>query len=223
LVRGVFAAGISRWTPARKRRILGASLLASTLYLLIGVGLHQMITRDLVQTLREENPQLRIERLRAYPTIFQPWLRSFVARTDQGLYTGLHSWQERDCPSWQIHRAANTTREGKDILSSWEGELLSWFADGDVGVFSAEASPGSRAETVRLEDLRYAWASAGARGMWGLEARFQDGQRAGPITRIARPSLAAADAARLLRLLLGRLPEAAGGWHRPGRCLVRTR
>lgn len=224
---GVFAVASAWFRPTNRRRILGAALVFSSAYLLIGVGLHSAITRDIEHMLKQEYPQLRIERVRAYPTIFQPWLRSFVARTDQGLYTGLHSWQQWDCPSWQIHPAATDSPEAQDLLRSWEGELLLWFADGDLGAFTQAAPPNSNVRTVRLEDLRYGWASAQARGMWGIEARFESGQRIGPITRIARPEPTPGDLGRILRLLRGRLPEASAsatssplseGWHRPKHC-----
>ncbi len=227
---GVFAIASAQFKAKQERRFLGAALVASTLYLFIGLGVSHAITRDLAKILQEEDPQIRIERIRAYPTLFQPWLRSFVVRTDQGLYTGLHSWQEWDCPSWQIHPAATVSPEGQDILSTWEGELLLWFADGDVGAFTttvSPTSPTSKRRIVRLEDLRYGWVSAEARGMWGLEAAFENGRRVGPITRIPRPEPTPEDFGRILRLLRGQLPEVSAsasaqvpsdGWHRPKHC-----
>ncbi|MFK7898746.1 MAG: metal-dependent hydrolase [Myxococcota bacterium] len=227
LAFGVFAAGFSSFSAKRKRLFLGGSLVLSTLYLLIGVGVHHAVTQDLEDVLRADaekaGQSLRIERVRAYPTIFQPWLRSFVARTDQGVYAGLHSWPEWDCPSWQVHPAPAASPEAQEMLSTWEGRLLDWFADGDLGAFVTPAATPGGPETIRLEDLRYAWASAGARGMWGLEAPFQAGQRAGPLLRTPRPNPSADDARRLLRLLQGKLPAAENGWHRPAHCLGQAR
>ena len=118
------------------------------------------------------------------------------------------------------------------MLATWEGALLLWFADGDLGIFAEPTQTNSKRPrrstpiTVRLEDLRYGWASPNARGMWGLEAKFLNGERISPIRRIARPTPTAMDASRIGGLLLGRLPKASSvtsgktGWHRPELSLI---
>ncbi len=94
--------------------------------------------------------------------------------------------------------------------------MLDWFADGDL-IAVVDAEPGGE-RRVRLEDVRYAWASAEARGMWGIEARVgADGALLARPRRFARRGPDVADFERLSRLLRGRLPRDPA-WHRPAGC-----
>ena len=217
---GVFCAAMRRRPEAWRRRRLAAALAFSTAYLLAGLGVNAWVVRDLREALAPEIARTGaggIERVRAYPTIFQPWLRSFVLRTPNTVFVGLHSWQEAGCPAWQTHARPATTPAIRAVESSWEGQLLAWFADGDVATFvTRESEALSRG---RIEDLRYSWASPNARGLWGLEARVdRRGKIMGRVERLDRITPETDDFARIGRLLRGRLPEAGDGWRRPAHC-----
>ena len=213
LAAGVVAVALRRFGDRVGRRLLYASLGLSTAYLLAGLAVNQWVVEDIRRALTEIGQPLG--RIRAYPTIFQPWLRSFVARSDEQILVGLHSWTDPGCPSWRIHPRGGTSPESRLALESWEGRLLTWFADGDIGVFE---EPGPRGVGIRIEDLRYSWSNAGGRGMWGLETFVRDGEL-GPIRRFDRPPLDPNDLGRFRRLLRGQLPGPASGWSRPTRCL----
>ena len=221
---GVFCAAIRRRPERWRRRRLLAALALSTGYLLAGVGVNAWVLRDLRESLAAEIERTQagdIERIRAYPTIFQPWLRSFVARTPSAIFVGLHSWQEAGCPAWQRHVRPPPTPALRSLRSSWEGQLLEWFADGDVGYFVSRESP--EPDRIRMEDLRYSWASPDARGLWGIEARIgRRGELIGGIERLDRITPDADGYARVGRLLRGRLPEPGDGWHRPAHCGARA-
>ena len=223
---GVLCAALRNFSEAKRRRALVVCLLLSTSYLLAGLVVNRWVELDLRDALAEdmraaqglrEGEEAEVERVRAYPTIFQPWLRSFVVRTPNRVFVGLHSWMEAGCPAWQVYERPLPTRTIEAVTSSWEGELLSWFADGDTATF-LHSEPGGLTH-VRIEDVRYSWASPNARGMWGLEARVNgDAEIVGGIHRISRISPSTGDFTRIGRLLRGRLPDAEDGWQRPSNC-----
>ena len=214
LAAGVLCAGLRSIDPIWRRRALVAGLTTSSLYLGVGLVVNQLVTEDLRRLIGREAPV--IERVRAYPTIFQPWLRSFVVRAPDDVYVGLHSWQEAACPVWRKRPRARNDPAVAAVLETWEGALFAWFSDGDW-IAMRHGEPGGITR-VRLEDVRYAWASDDARGMWGLEARVdRHGDVLGRPRRIARLQPRPADFGRLARLLLGRLPEDPA-WHRPPGC-----
>ncbi len=217
---GVFYAAVRTRPETRRRKVLLVSFLLSSCYLLAGLGVNRWVENDLRRALASEVQSKgggAIERVRAYPTIFQPWLRSFVIRTPETVFVGLHSWMQPGCPAWRAHRRPAPSPAIRAMTESWEGELLSWFADGDTATFVGRDPDGLT--RVRIEDVRYGWASPDARGMWGLEARFdQRGQIVGKINRLDRISFSVEDLARIGRLLRGQLPEAGEGWQRPSNC-----
>lgn len=221
LLAGVLCVA-SRRTPERaKRRGLVVCLALSTSYLLAGLGVNQWVKHDVRSALAEVAP--RIDRVRAYPTIFQPWLRSFVVQTPDAVYVGLHSWWSPGCPSWQAHPRPQPDPGLEAVRASWQGELLEWFADGDVGVFQTPR-PGGSGRRIRIEDLRYSWWSPDARGMWGIQADLDDQDRLmAPIERLDRISVDERDLDRFLGLLAGRLPNSEDGWSRPSICEVGPR
>jgi len=217
LAIGVAMAASRALSPETRRRGLVAGLSLSSLYLAFGLAVNQWVIRDLRSTLETEAPN--IERIRAYPTIFQPWLRSFVVRTPDALYVGLHSWQEAGCPAWQKHVRPPDSPALRTVKSTWQAEMLEWFADGDVATF-VHREPGGLTH-LRFEDVRYSWASPNARGMWGLEARVdREGSLVGDPVRLGRAPTTSMDFERIGKLLLGRLPEATDGWQRPSSCLA---
>jgi inner membrane protein len=217
---GVFLAATQRITPIARRKALILCVALSTSYLFAGLAVNQWVENDLRRAVAEESlggDLSKIERVRAYPTIFQPWLRSFVLRTGDTAFVGLHSWQEAGCPAWQEHSRKAPPPAIPAITDSQEVKLLEWFADGDTATFVRREPNGIR--HVRIEDVRYSWASPNARGMWGLEARVTEhGELLGRIQRFPRPATDAEDIRRVQRLLIGKLPAAGGGWIRPANC-----
>lgn len=212
---GVAIAAARSLSPETRRRGLLVGLSLSTAYLAAGLGINRWVVSDIESALAGETSS--IERIRAYPTIFQPWLRSFVVQTDEAIFVGLHSWQEAGCPTWQRHIHPPTSPALTTVRATWQAEMLEWFADGDVATF-IHHEPGG-VTRVRLEDVRYSWASPNGRGMWGLEARVNaEGMLIGEPMRLARTGPTSADFDRIGRLLTGALPAEKSGWRRPRDC-----
>ena len=211
---GVLCAAWRSLSPEKRHRGLIAGLGLSSIYLAAGLAINQWIENDL--RLRLAPYANTIERVRAYPTFFQPWLRSFVIRTPDAMFVGLHSWPESSCPVWHRHDRRLTDPSSLALRKSWEGELLEWFADGDT-IALVHPQPGGRTH-VRIEDVRYGWASDQGRGMWGVEAVIDaNGELLSPPTRIPRPRFNPSDLSRMLPLLMGELPK-GDTWERPIEC-----
>ena len=182
---GVAAVATRRLSDRVRRGVLVASLVLSTGYLGVGLALNRWVLDDLRRVLVAQD--FEASRVRAYPTVLQPWLRGFVAHTQDGIVVGLHSLTDPGCPSWRVHPVPARTGVVATVLSSWEGRLLEWFADGDVGVFVSPSDYGTR---VRVEDLRYAWSTPDGRGAWAIEAELSGpGRLVGRIRRTERPPL----------------------------------
>lgn len=213
---GVLIAAWRSLPEHTRRKGLALGLALSSAYLILGLLVNRMVEDDLRSAFA--NRATRIDRVRAYPTIFQPWLRSFVVQSPEATYVGLHSWQEWGCPTWQAYPVQPKSIEVEALEATWQGELFEWFADGDT-IRLAHREPGG-VTRVRLEDVRYSWATPDARGMWGLEARVDaQGELISGPTRVPRRSPSPDDFARLSRVLLGQLPAPENGWKRPTECL----
>jgi inner membrane protein len=215
----ILAGGVA-WAAARKHseerghRGLIVALTVSSLYLGMGLWTNHWVVRDLERIVTEEDgPPTRI---RAYPTILQPWLRHFVVHVENRRYVGFHSLANPNCPSWRVHTLPPSNLQIEKTLSSWEGGLLVWFSDGDYGIEERVMPFGT---SVVIDDLRYAWSNAEARGMWGIEARFDtEGEFYGPIRRVSRASPRDRDYDRVWRAMAGQLPGPEEGFSRPAAC-----
>ena len=137
--------------------------------------------------------------------------------TDEVVIVGLHSWQEWRCPAWRVHPKPPPSPALAAVEAAWQTRMLRWHADGDVGTF-LHREPGGVLR-VRLEDVRYSWASPEARGAWGIEARVTEvGELLSNPVRVPRKAPTTGAIAHLGRLLLGRLPGPEDGWERPPDC-----
>jgi inner membrane protein len=211
LAAGV-AAAASRLPQPVRRRSLQASLALSTLYLFGGVAWNAHAERAVRADL--EAAGARIERLDVYPTVLQPWLRFFVAHAGDRVLLGWHTPAAPDCLTWVERAVVSENPRTRALLETWEGRLLTWFADGHVGIEEEERGGGT---VVFADDLRYAWGSGTGRGMWGVAARFDAQDRlVGKVRRFSRAR--GRDADELFGAMAGRLP-ARGAWKTLPACL----
>lgn len=180
LAFGVMAARRSTSTPALARRITATALALSSLYLLAGVGLNEFARADLQ---RLAGPGARIQ---VYPTLLQPFLRRVVLRDEGQVRVGWHSTFRPGCPWWETFPEPTTTPQALDLLATWEGGLMRWFAMDDV-VLRTEPN-GDGGSTVWMEDLRYGLPGLPPdQSMWGVTAHYdQTGRRLGGVTRFRR-------------------------------------
>ncbi len=214
---GVAWAASRNRSPTSGRRAIVLALVFSCVYLGLGVAANAWVVAELRGVFERELGT--VTRIRAYPTILQPWLRHFVVHAGRDRVVGFHSLLRPECPTWRVRRLPEPNPRIDAVLASWPGRLLVWFADGDVGIEERRGPAGS---TVRVDDLRYAWGSQEARGMWGVVADFDaQGARVGPIRRFGRPGRGERDVSRLWRAILGELPGEAEGFRSAASCLGR--
>ncbi len=171
------------WWSVRKRRLAAALALGvSTAYLGYGVLLNHVAGNDLRETLATDAAPLEI---RVYPTLLQPWLRRFVARTPDETRVGLYTMWRRGEPSSSAFANPPADARVDDLLATWEGRTFVWFAMEEITWRVRLDGPYA---TVEVDDLRYGWPNnRPSEGIWGIRAVYDaEGRRAGPIVRYGR-------------------------------------
>ncbi len=162
------------------------ALVLSTAFLFYGLHLnHVAVDEARRQLAARASPALEV---RAYPTLFQPWLRRIVARDGRDVSVGLLS-------TWRPHAIAfRGFREPDDArveaaLATPEARLFTWFA---MGQTTARARQDARGAAVEIDDLRYGDGETPEHGLWGLRIALDArGLPAEPVERFNRRPRAA--------------------------------
>jgi inner membrane protein len=181
LVSGLLAGRLARAHPLLPRRFAAAALAVSSAYMLYGTWLNLEAERDVRNVLAAEGyPDARV---RAYPTIFQPYLRRVVARVDEEVRVGFYTPFRPGEPVWE--RFKPSQHPLIDVLKRTpEGALFIWFAMEEV---TARVTESPHSIVVELEDLRYGYPGTPDQGIWGIRAVFdREGRRLGPVSRFSR-------------------------------------
>lgn len=170
-------------SAARARVAAAIALTLSSLYLGYGVLLNMQAERDLLRTFAAGGAV--DTRIRVYPTLFQPWLRRFVARTPNETRVGLYTpWRPGE-PWWQAFPRPASDPRVTDLLNTWQGQVFTWFAMDEI-TWRIRAAPDTH--VIEVDDLRYGLpGDPPNRGFWGIRAAYDaDGQRLSPVERYAR-------------------------------------
>jgi inner membrane protein len=168
---------------ARSAHVAAASALAfSTAYLVYGLVLNHEAERLASAQLVEEG--IRPERMNAYPTLLQLYLRRLVARDGDEIRVGWISlWNPRRV-EWASFRQAEGVLVDQ-ARQTREGRLFEWFTAGQNAA-AVESSP--RAAMVEIDDLRFGFPSEPRHGLWGIRVRFDaEGHVVPPVERVDRP------------------------------------
>lgn len=121
--------------------------------------------------------------VRAYPTLFQPWLRRVVARDGRDVSVGLLSTWRPHAIDFRSFREPDDARIAT-ALAAPEGELFSWFAMGQTTARVVDTASGA---AVEVDDLRYGYGEAPDHGLWGLRfALDAQGRPSGAVERYNR-------------------------------------
>jgi inner membrane protein len=181
LVSGLVAGRLARGHPRLPRRFAAAALAFSSAYALYGGWLNLEAERDVRAVLSAEgHPDARV---RAYPTIFQPYLRRVVARVDDEVRVGFYTPFRPGEPVWQSFTPSQHPLI-EALESTPEGALFVWFAMDEVTGRVVESPRGS---VVELEDLRYGYPGRPDQGIWGIRAVFDgEGRLLEPVRRFNR-------------------------------------
>ena len=189
IVTLVLALGVALTLVSRARRPAVLSLLCSSAYLVYGVAENRVAENDLRQILAAERGA--VPYVRAYPTLFQPWLRRFVAHGGDEIHVGLYtSWRRREA-WWQSFAAPGRDARVDDVLDTWRGRVFAQFA---MDQLAWRVHTDGNGAVVEVEDLRYGFPGPPPdRGLWGIRARYAEGvRRVGPVERFTRRDLSQA-------------------------------
>jgi len=122
--------------------------------------------------------------LRAYTTIFQPWLRRVVVREDEHVRVGFVStWRSSPIPWTCITRPDDPAIER--ARATPEVQILARFASGQIWP-SLRRDEQGRA-VVRFTDLRYGVPGPTAAGWWGIDVMLDPQDQVLGAARIAVP------------------------------------
>lgn len=147
------------------------------------------------------------EEVRAYPTLFQPYLRRLVARDGNTVWVGWLSLYRPSAraPQWSRFEP-NAGAAVAAVRATREGRIFEWFAMGQTaGSVHGGANPAGTL-TVEIDDIRYGFPAEPGHGLWGMRARVDaEGRVIGEVTRFERPLPMRAGElmAQLLRLAFG--------------------
>ncbi len=165
-----------------RRRAAAVALALTSAYLLYGVALNQRVERRVAERVAAEGHA--DARVRAYPTLLQPWLRRVVVRTEQDVRVGLHTSLRPGHVVWERFPAAAPHPLVDRVAETWEGSIFVWFAMGQVHPRVIETRNGS---VVEMDDLRYGLPGQADRGLWGIRAVFdRAGRLQGSVQRFNR-------------------------------------
>ncbi|MFC1457059.1 metal-dependent hydrolase [Microvirga arabica] len=129
--------------------------------------------------------------VRAYTTMFQPWLRRVVVREQNGLRVGFISTWAPTQITWTCFRSPQHPALDQ-VMTTSAAQVLAWFADGQVWPSLREDGQGRT--IVRLTDLRYGFPGPTLAGWWGVEVTLDQNGAATDAVRIRIPSGASRDA-----------------------------
>lgn len=173
------AALLSGDVAGRGRRWAAAGVAASTLYLGYGAWLNGRAEAQAAADLRSRGIEARV---RAYPTLLQPWVRRVVARSGDRVHVGHVSTLSGGRAPWAAFTEPADPRIDA-VRATADGALFEWFAAGQT---TGRVVEGGRA--VEVEDLRYGGpAGPPDHGLWGIRMSLgPDGQPAGRAARFNR-------------------------------------
>jgi len=212
LAIGLFAPAALGLARAAPRRV-GIALVLSSLYLVGGVGLNELARVDTARALGAAPAEVRV-----YPTLLQPFMRRVVARHDDRVWVGWHTTLALGCPFGESFAPPAATRESALLESTWQGQMMRWFAMDEVVVHTSDLPDGGA--VVEMEDLRYSMpGQPAARSMWGVRARYDSaGELVGKVERFRRPPAEETSFAVLGDLTLGRFARSGLAGSPVGTC-----
>ncbi len=181
LLAGV-AVGLLSRMGVRAHAAAAAALTLSSAYLFYGWAQNQAAEAEARRQLAAHG--VTVGTVRAYTTIFQPWLRRVVAQDGDGVRIGFVStWAPAEI-AWTCLRRPHDPAVAAATATP-AAQVLAWFADGQIWPQLRRDDTGRT--VVRLTDLRYGAPGATVAGWWGVDVVIgPDGQ---PIdaARIAIP------------------------------------
>jgi inner membrane protein len=161
----------------KKVKASAVALALTTLYLFYGVWLNHGAEALAEASLVAQG--IEGAEVHAYPRIFQIFQRRLVARAHGRIYVGQVSMFAPRPIAWHAFEEAQGPLVAR-TRNTWEGKLFEWFA---MDQTAAHVERDGDATVVEIDDMRYGDLVEPERSMWGIRARFVDGE----IERFRRP------------------------------------
>lgn len=153
-----------------------AALVISTCVLFYSLSLRHKAEEYVRTQLTREGTEAG--QIHCYPTLFQPYLRRVVVRTEEEVRVGFVSmWKPRPI-EWQHFTKAHDPLLDQ-LEATREGRTFLWFAMGQV---SGRVTHNGDEVLVEIEDIRYGFPGPPKEGLWGIRAHFdKQGRLTGPV------------------------------------------
>lgn len=180
----LIAAVIGMTARARRWAVAAAAvaLTLSSVYLFYAWDQNQRAEAEARRQLAGDG--LRHADVRAYTTIFQPWLRRLVVHEENGVRVGFLSTWAPTPIAWTCLRRSDHPAVDRATATP-EAQILNRFASGQVWP-SVHRDDHGRV-VVRLTDLRYGVPGPTIAGWWGVDIAFAAGGEIVQAARIALP------------------------------------
>lgn len=168
--------------PVRAMVAAGGALTLTTAYLFYGIWLNgqaRAYAEDQLAADGVVNAQVR-----AYPTLFQPFLRRIVAQKYPDIWVGYLTmwnpepirWDRFTPPEHPILEQLGMSRQAYQFYWFAMGQTTGTLRRGDNGVLIAE-----------MHDMRYGMPGQPQRGLWALQATIRHGELIGEIKKVFFP------------------------------------
>ncbi len=157
------------------------ALTLTSAYLFFGLAQNEKaekLCRTAIQA-TGENPLISIK---AYPTMFQLFLRRLVVEDPDKIRVGFVStWSPRQILWETLEKPKNLP--SFDFLNDPEVEIFKWFTSGQYAIIYEPLS-----HQITINDTRFGFRGPSAFGLWGIRFQIdQQGNKAGPIERVKYP------------------------------------
>lgn len=169
LIVGLLFVRRARDKPRRAQIAALATLTLTSAY--IGYCYMQNVKAEEAAAEQLEAAGFEPDRINAYPTVFQPWLRRVVAFSDAEVRVGyLSTWKVVDA-EWRTFAIPQDDPRVEAVTATREGQIFAWFAMGQVLPVIIELEGRTQ---IKLADMRYGLAGADAPSMWGVRAEVTE-------------------------------------------------
>lgn len=155
------AMGALLFRKGRERaRFLAVSAIAlTTAYIAMGWGLNMRAENLAARQLDDQH--IAYQKVEAFTTIFQPFLRRVVVTEPHQVRVGFVSTFDPQHIQWACQKQVSDSMK-RTILDTHDGGMLSWFSNQTVGL-----ATGNAPDLVVVSDLRYGIPGPSVFGWWG--------------------------------------------------------
>lgn len=193
--------------PGRVRAMSLAALIFAQAYLGLNVAINMHVENVARRQLAAEGASGA--EVSVYPTIFQGMLRRIVVREPERIRIGFYTILNGRTIAWRSYERVQHPLQSR-FLQSDVGQLFAWFSMGYIN-YIVDQRGGATA--LQAWDIRYGLPDYPQKGMWGVEALYDDAGQPLAEPRPIRVDRTSNLGQNLKRLWWGTIGDARGGFH----------